>query len=325
MYQIWYLLVGKHGEDRIYLRTWVNMVFTTFASDLLSCLLHLYSLVNLSKSIFSSSVCKFCTLPRLFLLIHLCCHCHGRRSLSSIKQPRLLIIYSVAIVADPHLPTSLVSWRMPSIAFHSLPSRSCSMISMPSVVLEDSFFVFFLVGLHLFFPNAFFLPWNFSNAFFLPWSFSNASIVVDVVLDNDMHWILPFFFLHLCTVGTIDLTFMLSWLDLAVTTDFSEYHCYTYTPTFLCPRPIECALPSIHLRHLSPFFTRPIHLLHLFHFISSAFGILSRFFGQSYDIISYDWPEKYTFYLNRCLSKWIQVMWRNMWPKETLPFRTRKL
>ena len=32
------------------------MVFTTFASDLLSCLLHLYSLVNLSKSIFSSSV-----------------------------------------------------------------------------------------------------------------------------------------------------------------------------------------------------------------------------------------------------------------------------
>ena len=31
------------------------MVFTTFASDLLSCLLHLYSLVNLSKSIFSSS------------------------------------------------------------------------------------------------------------------------------------------------------------------------------------------------------------------------------------------------------------------------------
>ena len=32
------------------------MVFTTFASDLLSCLLHLCSLVNLSKSIFSSSV-----------------------------------------------------------------------------------------------------------------------------------------------------------------------------------------------------------------------------------------------------------------------------
>ena len=31
------------------------MVFTTFASDLLSCLLHLCSLVNLSKSIFSSS------------------------------------------------------------------------------------------------------------------------------------------------------------------------------------------------------------------------------------------------------------------------------
>ena len=56
MYQIWYLLEGKHGEDRIYLRTWANMVFTTFASDLLSCLLHLCSLVNLSKSIFSSSV-----------------------------------------------------------------------------------------------------------------------------------------------------------------------------------------------------------------------------------------------------------------------------
>ena len=55
MYQIWYLLEGKHGEDRIYLRTWANMVFTTFASDLLSCLLHLCSLVNLSKSIFSSS------------------------------------------------------------------------------------------------------------------------------------------------------------------------------------------------------------------------------------------------------------------------------
>ena len=55
MYQIWYLLEGKHGEDRIYLRTWANMVFTTFASDLLSCLLHLYSLVNLRKSIFSSS------------------------------------------------------------------------------------------------------------------------------------------------------------------------------------------------------------------------------------------------------------------------------
>ena len=44
-------------------------------------------------------LCKFCTLPRLFLLVHLCCHCHGRRSLSSIKQPRLLI-YCIAMVLD---------------------------------------------------------------------------------------------------------------------------------------------------------------------------------------------------------------------------------
>ena len=48
------------------------MVFTTFASDLLSCLLHLYSLVNLSKSIFSSSTrteCKYFASTRLSRLI----------------------------------------------------------------------------------------------------------------------------------------------------------------------------------------------------------------------------------------------------------------
>ena len=36
--------------------TWVNMVFTRFAPDLLLYLLHLYPFVNLSKSIFSSTV-----------------------------------------------------------------------------------------------------------------------------------------------------------------------------------------------------------------------------------------------------------------------------
>ena len=73
MYQIWYLLEGKHGEDRIYLRTWANMVFTTFASDLLSCLLHLCSLVNLSKSIFSSSgsTWKEIQRTRIFYCIYL--------------------------------------------------------------------------------------------------------------------------------------------------------------------------------------------------------------------------------------------------------------
>ena len=38
-------------------------------------------------------LCKFCTLPRVPLLLHLCCRCHGRRSLSSIKQPRLLSLF----------------------------------------------------------------------------------------------------------------------------------------------------------------------------------------------------------------------------------------
>ena len=65
-------------------------------------------------------LCKFCTLPRLFLLFHLCCHCHGRRSLSSIKQPRLLILhcdgswYLLHLYREECLPSF--------IAFHSLPS-----------------------------------------------------------------------------------------------------------------------------------------------------------------------------------------------------------
>ena len=49
--------MGKHGEDRMYSRTWVNMVFTTFAPDLLS--------------IFSSSVCVFVCLC-LFVCLFVC-------------------------------------------------------------------------------------------------------------------------------------------------------------------------------------------------------------------------------------------------------------
>ena len=104
MYQIWYLLEGKHGEDRIYLRTWANMVFTTFASDLLSCLLHLCSLVNLSKSIFSSSVSsalkRSIVIAFLSLLVWFAYRPFSRYSCSAIQNLIISAIFKFMVLRD---------------------------------------------------------------------------------------------------------------------------------------------------------------------------------------------------------------------------------
>ena len=73
--------------------------------------------------------------------------------------------------------------------------------------MEDSFFVFFLVGLHSQCHRlSFVVDPIVAKTCILPsleFFQSNANIVVDVVLDNDMHWVLPFFFLDLGTSGRI--------------------------------------------------------------------------------------------------------------------------